>query len=117
MFQEAGNWLDWGATTPGLTHRGQGRQAASSCVLRGPRGSGLGCSDLCLDKNAPAVLDHMECGGAGTQGEGRGCLGSPDGRQVIWVSLLCVTGGKERDSHSVKGASGWMWGDGRRGQG
>lgn len=88
VFQEAESWLGWGATTPGLTHRGQGKQAASSHVLRGPGGSGLGCSDLCLNKNAPAVLDHMECGGAGTQGEGRGCLGSPDGRRVIWVSLL-----------------------------
>ena len=88
MFQEAGSWLGWGAVTPGLTHRGQGRQAASFHVLEGPGGSGLGCSDLCLDKNAPAVLDHMEFGGAGTQGEGRGCLGSPDGRRVICVSLL-----------------------------
>lgn len=108
-------WL--GRHDPRPDTQGPGRQAASSCVLRGPGGSGLGCSDLCLDKNAPAVLDHMECGGAGTQGEGRGCLGSPDGRRVIWVSLLWITGGKERDSQSVKGASGWMWGDGRRGQG
>lgn len=36
VFQEAGGWLGGDTTTPGLTHRGQGRQAASSCALRGP---------------------------------------------------------------------------------
>ena len=81
--------LAWrGHHDPRPDTQGPGEAGSFLLCAERPWDSGMDFSDLCLDKNAPAVLDHMECGGAGTQGEGRGCLRSPDGRRVIWVSLL-----------------------------